>query len=577
MKGTIAILGKESNQRFLSEDPTRSNSTIGVFHQEYGIDDFSIKREINNRFPEDKVFTNDESVFIAVDGVILNSKELQTKYSCFTNFDLIKELFQRFGSTFIKELRGDFSLTLYELKSKTLFVYTNITSTKPIYYSKHSVSNTAFISSNPMLLIETLKKNNVSLTPNIDAFYISAAYSYLFGEDNYANEVKKLEPGHFLSIKDGNLATEKYHEFSTYPEHTETKEQIIDGIEERFSYALKLQYEKDREYNYDHLATLSGGLDSRMTVLAAHKMGYKADTITFSSRGYWDELIARDIASSYAIKNDSYEIANGDYIKNYQRIFDVDGGVVSFHIAAQMPTLYDQVDFTKYGLIHTGQVGDAIFGTTLCDTLYHIKLGPIYPKYPTEYQTKVEPKLLPELLKHDTLEITRFYNHVFNGTSKGNWLMYDYSESASPFTFQEVFEYGIQTPLKFRRHHQLYFDWLDKYHTKAGSFFYEGTKRRTVRFSNNRYINKAHHILMKFRYLQKGLKTKDNKLLNFDHWNNNTELMSVFDTLFSSSIDTIDDVGLRSSLTIQYTNGSFDQKMCALNLVLVYMKYFTTP
>lgn len=288
MKGTLIAYNKNTKASFFKEEKTNSGLLIDIFTNE----DVIVKRKLNSKFEDDKVFDENNDLFIALDGIILNAAELKEKHALSSNFQVLEKLYKLRGTKFIDDLKGDFSISLYDKTLNKLFVYTNITSTKPIYYTS-TPDSPIFISSNPLLLVNSLKDDNVKLTPNYEVFYVSAAFGYLFGEQNYANEIRKLEPGKFLEVDKTGYSIHTYHHLSPYPMKSITEDQMVDGLEERFRYALDLQYKKDTEYGYSHIATMTGGLDSRMTIMGGHALGYKPDTITFSSKGHWEQIIAQ--------------------------------------------------------------------------------------------------------------------------------------------------------------------------------------------------------------------------------------------------------------------------------------------
>ena len=73
------------------------------------------------------------------------------------------------------------------------------------------------------------------------------------------------------------------------------------------------------EYGYNHICSLSGGLDSRMTAIVAHEMGYDQQlNITFSQSDYLDETIAKQIASDYGHNWMFKSLDNGIFL------FDID-------------------------------------------------------------------------------------------------------------------------------------------------------------------------------------------------------------------------------------------------------------
>lgn len=572
MKGILIKPKSNENNNLFLDYQTEKDLTGKIVIN----DKIEITRILNNKFAEDKLFYEDQEIVIVIDGILLNAKELKNKYSSKSNSDLIKQLFKSHGADFFKILRGDLSLILFDKSKNRLLIYTNIIGTKPIYYYNNQGENDIYASSNPLMLIKSLKKDNKKLTPNTNAFHVSAAYSYLLGDMFFASEIKKLEPGSYLDIdlKEGKRTLKSYFKLSSYPQCNLGFEESVDKLEELFSHSIQLQFDKDNEYNYKHLSTLSGGLDSRMTTLVAAEKGYISDTLTFSSKGYWDEIIAKGISSEYGLKNTCLNIASGKYLKNFERSFEIDAGAVAFHLANQMFDLYNKVDFSNYGLVHSGQLGDVVLGKNYCITDFHTKYTPFYPSYKKNYIEIIEPVLISEMEKHKTMEITRFYNQGFNFISKGDLIVNEYSESASPFTFQEVLEFGLSLPIKFRKNHKLYFRWIEKYHQTAGSFFYENTKIRTLPYSKNRYLNKSNHIFNHISFQFKGLKTKNNQLLNFKKWGDSEEINQYFDNSFYRTSDFIEDITLRSSLIFQYENGSFNQKLSAYSAAKTYHKIF---
>ena len=567
MIGTILKFGVSGNI------DCELNASNDFSNDHFKINNFEIRRNINLKFFDDKVFSFQRNIFVSIDGVILNLKQLKKEFLAKSNFDLILKLYERYGELFIRELRGDFSLILFDVNQKKLLVYTNITSTKPIYYCKNN-----FVSSNPAILLKILQKNNISLSPNIDSFYAAAGCSYLIGEHNYCNEIKKLTPGKYLCINESEIKEKQYHILSPFPINHSKKNEILKELNDRLCYATELQYEKDKEYGYKHLVTLSGGLDSRITALLGNHLGYNINTITFSSKGHWEKIIADSICKKYKLKSLlCKKIDSGYFLKDFERLFNIDGGVVSFYVAAQMIDLYNDLNFKKYGMIHSGQFGSVLNGWCLGplnNKPYHYRYGPIIGmKYEKNYD-KIEPSLLKEMIKYDSLEITQFYNHVFNGTIKGSQIMYNYTESCSPFTFNEVFDFCLKINPDDRKNHKLYLDWMKKYHPEFGSFYYDFTGRRTLRYSNNKYINKCNHLMNLTKFKIKGLKIKNNEWINYNKWVNDITYMKKFNSFFYDKIDIINDNELRKNLINQYETGNFEQKMCSLNCVIVYNNYF---
>lgn len=533
-----------------------------------------ISRVLNKKFENDKLFYEDENFVIATDGIILNATSLKKQNAVSSNSQLIKKLYKSYDTGFFKLLRGELSLVLFDKKNNRLLVFTNIIGTKPFYFYTNNNSKEFYLSSNPLVLVESLKEANKKLTPDYDTFQVNAAFTYLLGDSFFVKEIRRLKPGHYLELLDDKVTIKSYYILKTFPLLNYSFEAAVDKLEELFKHAVCLQYEKDKEYGYKHLSTLSGGLDSRMATLVGVENGYKPDTLTFSAKGYWDQIIAKNITRKYKLDNICLELNSGDYLKKFNRSFNIDAGAVSNFMANQMFDLYNNVDLSSYGMIHTGQAGDAIIGSTICKTFPHAKYAPMYPYYNENYISFIEPKVIREMENYDTHEITNFYNHIFNGTSKGNQIIYEFTESASPFTFQDVIQFCLSLPLAYRRNHKLYLRWVEKYHKKAGSFFYEGTKRRTLPYNKNKYLNKSNTAINLLLFQIKGLKSKNNQLLNFEKWKNNSDLSTYFKNSFDNHIQYLPDTEMKKNLLIQYQKGNFKHKLAAHSAVMSYIKIF---
>jgi hypothetical protein len=65
-----------------------------------------IKRFFVSKFNNDKIFKDDDDIFVCIDGAILNAKDLRNKYVVSNNFKLTKKMYKKNGSSFINEFRG---------------------------------------------------------------------------------------------------------------------------------------------------------------------------------------------------------------------------------------------------------------------------------------------------------------------------------------------------------------------------------------------------------------------------------------------------------------------------------------
>lgn len=168
------------------------------------------------------------------------------------------------------------------------------------------------------------------------------------------SEIRKLTAGHYLKYGEGKLVEIQYHRFSNKPVEM-SLEEAIEGIDQRFREAVRLDFEKDKEYGYKHMATLSGGLDSRMTVWVAHELGYQKQlNLTFCQSNYLDFQIAQEIATD--LKHDFVfkALDNGNCIYDIDNVTKLTGGNACFFGVSHTKSLFDVINHDLYGGSYRG-------------------------------------------------------------------------------------------------------------------------------------------------------------------------------------------------------------------------------
>ena len=243
------------------------------------------------------------------------------------------------GNGFFKKFRGSFCGAFYDKKEDKWIVFTDHIGSRALYYYKKG--EVYFISSEINEIYAFLKDNNLPYSLNIESAYNLLSYGYMLGDDTLCDDIHKIMPGNYLCIRDGSVEMINYYKLpKSKLDGNVDEDQIIEMLDIKFREAIRLQFEKDREYSYKHLVTLSGGLDSRMTSWVAHQMGYVDQlNLTFSQSDYLDETIAKKIAADLKHEWIFKALDNGTFLKDIDEISNISGG----------NTLY-------YGLAHSNSI-----------------------------------------------------------------------------------------------------------------------------------------------------------------------------------------------------------------------------
>ena len=354
------------------------------------------KRSIIDKFMDDKVYSEDRDVFICSDGLMLNARELKNKYACEDNFHLLKSLYRNSPSSFPSELRGDFDGVIYDKNLDSWTLYTNHIGSKWVFYCFDKEARCFVFGTELKMVVAGMRALGIEPELCEEGAYFLLTFGYMLGDYTLVKGVKKISPGSALTLKNWELESEEYYRLRNKPYIEDSEDKIIKTLDELFRDAIKAEYDKDLEYGYGHVATLSGGLDSRMNVCYARKLGYKDIlNITFSQSNYLDEQIAKKIASDWGYDFLFYSLDNGNYLKNIDLPVFVNDGLVLFSGSMHALKIQSIISWSNIGLVHTGMIGDLIVGSYLLHPHHSSVSEEIIKK--TAYSSKLMEKVDSEV------------------------------------------------------------------------------------------------------------------------------------------------------------------------------------
>lgn len=496
------------------------------------------KRSIIDKFIDDKVFGEDREVFICSDGLMLNARELRNKYSCENNFHLLKRLYKNSPSSFPSELRGDFDGVIYDKNLDSWTLYTNHIGSKWVFYYFDKEAKCFIFGTELKMVVAGMRALGIEPELCEEGAYFLLTFGYMLGDYTLIEGVKKLSPGSTLTLKNWELESKEYYRLRNTPYIEDSEEKIIKTLDELFRDAIKAEYDKDLEYGYRHVATLSGGLDSRMNVCYARKLGYKDIlNITFSQSNYLDERIAKKIASDWGYSFLFYSLDNGNYLKDIDNPILVNDGLVLYSGAAHALKMESIIAWENFGLQHTGMIGDLVLGSYLLNPFHNNVTNEIIKK--TAYSSKLMEKINIEIFeqiknKYETDELFAFGERCVNGVFNGYRMIENFSEYSSPFLNINFLSYAMRLSPKIRYKEKIYLDWILKVSPEAAKYPWEKTGlpinagrfrvflRRSIRYAKRKIFRPS----------------PKNSMNPFDYWyKTNNSLRETFEDYYRKHID----------------------------------------
>lgn len=241
----------------------------------------------------------DGTKWIVYNGEVYNYQELRTglierghKLSTNSDTEAVLHLYDEFGTDCLKHLRGMYAFAIWDETDKSLFLARDRVGKKPLLYSLLPDGSIVFGSEFTALL------EHPGISREVDHEAIDSYLSYLCAPAPMTayKHIRKLEPGHWLRWKDGQIETKRYW----LPDFTK---KIKISEEEAIEETTRILRESTRLRMISEVplgAFLSGGVDSSTVVaLMAQESSQPVKTfsIGFEEQDYSELEYAKKVAN----------------------------------------------------------------------------------------------------------------------------------------------------------------------------------------------------------------------------------------------------------------------------------------
>lgn len=244
------------------------------------------------------IFNQDKTKAIVFNGEIYNFQELRADldkkgHQFYTNSDteIIIHLYDEYGVDCVQHLRGMFAFAIWDEVEKSLFIARDRVGKKPVLYSYQPNGDLIFGSEFQALL------QNPSVSREIDNEAIHHYLSYLCVPAPLTafKQIRKLEPGHWLIWKNGEIKTNRYWLPDFHNKIKITEEEAEEETLRLLREATKMRMIAEVPLG----AFLSGGVDSSIvTALMAEQSdkSVKTFSIGFEEEDYSELKYAKKVA-----------------------------------------------------------------------------------------------------------------------------------------------------------------------------------------------------------------------------------------------------------------------------------------
>lgn len=243
----------------------------------------------------------DGTVTIVFNGEIYNFHELQSKlearghtFKTHSDTEAIVHAYEEYGPGCLTDLRGMFAFAIWDDKARSLFVARDRVGKKPLYYT--TTRKGTFVFGSELKSILEHPDVNRELDPKaLDAYF---TLGYVPDPLSIFRDVHKLPPGHYLTLKDGQINVTQYWDFQFREVAPRSEEDYLEELRALLDESVRLRLISDVPLG----AFLSGGIDSSTVVgLMARNMDQPVKTfsIGFHEDSYNELEFARITAKKF--------------------------------------------------------------------------------------------------------------------------------------------------------------------------------------------------------------------------------------------------------------------------------------
>ncbi|HWF19263.1 MAG TPA: asparagine synthase (glutamine-hydrolyzing) [Verrucomicrobiae bacterium] len=154
----------------------------------------------------------DKTVWVVFNGEIYNFQELRKRllakghvFQSHSDTEVIIHLYEDLGPDCVRELRGMFAFAIWDAKQQRLFVARDRVGIKPLYYCQ--TDKALYFASE---LKGIIADRSVSREINLSALRQFFCFNYVPGDETLFKSVRKLLPGHYLTVENGRAFQREY-------------------------------------------------------------------------------------------------------------------------------------------------------------------------------------------------------------------------------------------------------------------------------------------------------------------------------------------------------------------------------
>ncbi|NEX19733.1 amidotransferase 1, exosortase A system-associated [Thiorhodococcus mannitoliphagus] len=294
---------------------------VGLAHRRLSIIDLSGGHQ--------PLFNEDHTVVVVYNGEIYNFQDLAREltdsghvFRTHSDTEVIVHAWEEWGDRCVERFRGMFAFALWDRNRETLFLARDRLGIKPLHYALLPDGHLLFGSEIKALLVDDSLSREMDPRAVEDYF----AYGYIPDPRSIFKSVRKLPPGHMLTLKRGQRCLpepREYWDVSFRSNGVRDADEAAGQLIERLREAVRIRLVAEVPLG----AFLSGGVDSSAVVAMMAGLSDRpvnTCSISFGDPAFNESAFAEQVARRYATDHyvDAVDPDDFDLIERLAGIYD---------------------------------------------------------------------------------------------------------------------------------------------------------------------------------------------------------------------------------------------------------------
>ncbi|SDC21270.1 asparagine synthase (glutamine-hydrolysing) [Terribacillus halophilus] len=262
---------------------------------------------------------DDENIWMVFNGEIYNYVELRedllkkgSEFKTESDTEVIAAMYHTYGAEAFKELRGMFSILIWDKQKKIFYGARDPFGIKPLFY-KETDEEIFFASEKKSITL--LEESDTVDTESLQQYL---SYQYVPDPFSMTEGIKKVEPGHYFVKREGEPIEFHRYWHATFSPKIMDKQAWITRIQDVLYDSVSKHMRSDVPVG----SFLSGGIDSSVIVAIAKEFNpnLKTFSVGFEREGYSEVDVAKETAEKIGVENYSHIITPEEYLEKLPKI-----------------------------------------------------------------------------------------------------------------------------------------------------------------------------------------------------------------------------------------------------------------